>query len=581
MDTSGQKKRRNRNHWKRKTKAATAPLEPQPKKPRADESNEMNDISNQAQEILQQQANNGNKHNQSENGNKNHQGNKKYRQVGNKNIDSQDGSKKQRESSNESVVHLSEVSFKSLAISDESAHAIADVMKYELMTKVQKETLPAILDGKDVLAKSKTGTGKTMAFLLPIVECLKKTPRVGNEISALILSPTRELASQIEAEAKKLTTFHQEIIVACMVGGTSLNRDIRKLQRAIDILVGTPGRLQDHLKSNNENIKERIHQVKVLVLDEADRLLDMGFRNDIERILSYLPKERQTLLFSATLPDALKDVKRLALKKDHEYIDTVGQEDQTNTHVNQTVITCPFDQHVTVLETLLQHHIKMASDGYKIIVFFPTARAAGFMASIFLAAGFPILEMHSRKSQSYRTRTAETFRQKDNLIMFSSDVSARGVDYPGVSFVIQVGLTDREQYIHRLGRTGRAGKNGEGVLLLCEFENCLLKELADMPMTTQQVPDTTPDLKILPVLKRLNKDKELKKAGEQAYQAWLGFYNSNLKRLKMSKPTLISMAEEYSKIIGLEEVPALQKKVIGKMGLQNLGLRVQSNPQKK
>ncbi|EQC29108.1 hypothetical protein SDRG_13139 [Saprolegnia diclina VS20] len=538
------KPKRNRNHWKRKNKAATddatpvaSPAPTMPKKLKATPAPEVVALPT-AQAVGPPPA-------------------------------------PARESTATSIVHLSDVSFKSLSISKESAQALSDVMKYDKMTKVQNETLPIVMQGKDVLAKSKTGTGKTMAFLLPTIETLAKTTRHSNEILALILSPTRELASQIDVEAKKLTTFHKNIPVACMVGGTSMSKDLRKLQQpqGFAILVATPGRLHDHIKNDTGGMQGRLRHVQVLVLDEADRLLDMGFRDEIERILSYLPTARQTLLFSATLPSSLEDMKRLALKKNYEYVDTVGEEDQTNAQVNQSVIVCKLEEHIVALEALLLEHIAASPDGYKIMAFFPTARAAGYMAAVFEKAGYPIIEMHSRKSQSHRTKVAETFRQRDNLIMFSSDVSARGVDYPGVSFIVQVGLTDREQYIHRLGRTGRAGRDGEGVLLLSEFEKRFLKDVSDMPMTTRPVPSTSAS-RVAPVVQRCAADKALQQAAEQAYQAWLGYYNSNLKRLGLTKERLVSMAAEYSVVVGLAEVPALQKKTIGKMGLQNMGLRV-------
>ncbi|RHY33404.1 hypothetical protein DYB32_001640 [Aphanomyces invadans] len=487
-----------------------------------------------------------------------------------------------RNSETTSVLHLSSVPVSSLDISDSSMRALTQVMNYEFLTKVQAATLPVILEGKDVLAKSKTGTGKTMAFLLPTIEALlhktstpSSTKRV---VSALILSPTRELASQIDVEAKKLSTFHP-FRVACFVGGTSMNQDLRRLRHAdgIDILVATPGRLQDHLTNNNEDLVARIAAIQVLVLDEADRLLDMGFRRDIEKLLAFLPTQRQTLLFSATLPESLDHIKRLALKPGHVFIDTVGEEEQTNAHVNQSVVTCPFEDHIAVLDKLMHAHIQDSPDGFKIIAFFPTARAAGFMAQLFLAAKYPILEMHSRKSQSHRTKAADVFRTQDNQILFSSDVSARGVDYPGVTLVVQVGLTDKEQYIHRLGRTGRAGKDGQGILLLSPFESPFLKELKDVPLTVQS-PPAGPPPRIAPILAQVQTKTDLRLAAEQAYQAWLGFYNSNMRRLRMDKIQLVEMAADYSRIIGLADVPALLKKTIGKMGLQGMGLKVQPDP---
>ncbi|CAK4666260.1 hypothetical protein LEN26_015103 [Aphanomyces euteiches] len=478
-----------------------------------------------------------------------------------------------------SSMHLSDVPVTTLAISDSSMRALRDVMHYKVLTKVQAATLPVILDGKDVLAKSKTGTGKTMAFLLPTIETLLRSNDDVHRraVSALILSPTRELASQIDVEARKLSTFHP-FRVACFVGGVSMNKDLRRLRHddGIDILVATPGRLHDHLSNNNEDLVARIKHIQVLVLDEADRLLDMGFRRDIEKLLAFLPTQRQTLLFSATLPTSLEDIKRLALKPDHVFIDTVGHEEQTNAQVDQSVITCPFEDHITALDKLLAAHITSSPDGYKVIVFFPTARAAGFMAQLFTQAKYPVLEIHSRKSQAHRTKAADAFRLQDNLILFSSDVSARGVDYPGVSLVVQVGLTDKEQYIHRLGRTGRAGKAGVGVLLLSPFETPFLRELKDVPLVSKGLPEAKASTsRIQAVVGQVETHRELHQAAEQAYQAWLGFYNSNLRRLNLTKQQLVEMAADYSRIIGLHQVPALLKKTIGKMGLQGLGLKIQ------
>ncbi|ETW01804.1 hypothetical protein, variant [Aphanomyces invadans] len=475
--------------------------------------------------------------------------------------------------------HVSDMPVTSLAISKPTMRALTEVMGYSFLTKVQATTLPVILEGKDVLAKSKTGTGKTMAFLIPTIETLVHThlhKKQKNNISALILSPSRELATQIEVEAKKLSTFHP-IHIACIVGGVPMSKDLHRLHHpdGIDLLVATPGRLQDHLNSDNGDLVRRLAGIRILVLDEADRLLDMGFRRDIEKLLQFLPvSRRQTLLFSATLPTSLDQIQKLALKTNHVFIDTVGDdEDQTHVHVKQSVVTCQFKDHIAALDKLLDAHIQSSPDGYKIIVFFPTARAAGFMAQLFLHAGYPVLEMHSRKSQSHRTKTAANFRARDNQILFSSDVSARGVDYPGVTLVIQVGLTEKEQYIHRLGRTGRAGKDGEGVLLLSPFETPFLNELNDMQLVETTVPRGKAP-RVENSMRRVQSNADLRKAAEQAYQAWLGYYNSNLRRLNMNKEQLVDMAEEYSRIVGLKEVPALQKSIISKMGLKGTGLRV-------
>ena len=193
---------------------------------------------------------------------------------------------------------------------------------------------------------------------------------------------------------------------------------------------------------------------------------------------------------------------------------------------------------------------------------------------LFQTAGYSALEMHSRKNQSFRVKVAKQFHEGKNIMMFSSDISARGVDYPDVSLIVQVGLTVKEQYIHRLGRTGRAGRKGCGVLLLCDFETSFLKELKDLDINSADLPNVDmTQLKSTALLQQ--RPEALRIPGEQAYQAYLGYYNSNLKRIGMTKGGLVQLANQYSRTIGFQEPPALQKKTIGLMGLKGIpGLRV-------
>ncbi|ETM37685.1 hypothetical protein L914_15810 [Phytophthora nicotianae] len=469
--------------------------------------------------------------------------------------------------------YLSDVLFASLDISAKTKRAIVEDLKYERLTNVQNETFPLILEGKDVLAKAKTGNGKTIAFLLPVIEnMVKEGRRSGAVIPTLAISPTRELALQISTEAKRLTKFH-EFNVACFVGGANIKKDERTLTSStpIDILVATPGRLVDHLKQNTGNIVNRLGKASVLILDEADRLLDMGFRPDVMRIIGYLPKERQTLLFSATLPASTEELKQVALRKDYSFVDTIDEnEADTNVQTEQEYVVCKMEEVIPMVERVLSEHMKLSA--YKVMLFFPTARSAQFMAQLFQAAGFPgVLEIHSRKSQAVRTKTAEAFRKGHKVMMFSSDVSARGVDYPDVSLVLQVGLTDRDQYIHRLGRTARAGMKGKGVLILSEFETPLLDKLADLPLepSKKHVPETLApsQSRALKVIKSLKSYSDVEKSAQQSYQAWLGFYNSNSRRLKLKPVELVQLAADYSRIIGLDEVPKLEKKTLKKMNL--------------
>eukprot|EP00816_Leptocylindrus_hargravesii_P008146 CAMPEP_0196805372 /NCGR_PEP_ID=MMETSP1362-20130617/5136_1 /TAXON_ID=163516 /ORGANISM="Leptocylindrus danicus, Strain CCMP1856" /LENGTH=649 /DNA_ID=CAMNT_0042178255 /DNA_START=448 /DNA_END=2397 /DNA_ORIENTATION=+ len=495
-----------------------------------------------------------------------------------------------------STHQFSNVPFASLKnICAESKRSLKEVMKYELMTKVQNETLPVILSGNDVLAKAKTGSGKTTAFLLPIIENIAKARKQqsnnkGNSnnigISALIISPTRELTTQIATEVKALATFHNKppIRTVTLMGGTSFPKDTKNLAHdQVDIIVATPGRLQDHLIKNTSNIAGRLARgLRTLCLDEADRLLDMGFRAELKKIIGYLPKKRQTLLFSATLPDDLEEITCVAMRPGHTFVDTVGTEERNvNVQVIQEYTVLPLAYHIQALErAICQHMDESNKSSYKIIVFFNTARTAGFMASLFRAAKYPILEMHSRKSQAYRTKVAKQFTEQNNVIMFSSDVSARGVDYPDVSLIVQMGLTDRENYVHRLGRTGRAGRQGRGLLILSDFERGFLNEISDLkPTLNNSVFVSNGDVALdTPVGKftgRLERNKELKKDAEMAYQAFLGYYNSNLKRLKITKEDAVAIANEYSSICGLREPPALLARTVGKMGMKGVpGIRI-------
>eukprot|EP00698_Gefionella_okellyi_P007048 TRINITY_DN1717_c0_g1_i2.p2 TRINITY_DN1717_c0_g1~~TRINITY_DN1717_c0_g1_i2.p2 ORF type:complete len:554 (-),score=127.43 TRINITY_DN1717_c0_g1_i2:2896-4557(-) len=462
--------------------------------------------------------------------------------------------------------------FTALPLSKETQAALSGVMKFEFMTRVQLETLPVIMTGADVLARAKTGTGKTVAFLTPSIERLLRDRPQHGDISVLVVSPTRELAAQIAVEARALLTYHP-FKVQCVVGGTNMKTEQKLLANApCDFLVATPGRLIDHLE-NTTGLAARIGRVRVLILDEADQLLEMGFRPAIEKILVFTNKSRQTLLFSATFSDALRSVVHIAMRSDHKYIDTVGEEESTNAHVIQKYVITPLaDQLPTLVSLILA---QMREPDHKIIVFCTTARLTQYMAELFNAMGIHSLEIHSRKSQGHRTKVSEQFRKATNAVMFSSDVSARGMDYPDVTFVCQVGIpSDREQYVHRLGRTGRAGRPGHGLLLLADFERFFLHQLRDLPIAEHDKVEFRGDIaeKI-----RAGQHKLPQQTLTQAYGAWLGFYNSHVSKLRWDKVTLVQQANYYASLLGCAEPPALQRKTLGKMGLTKplvAGLRV-------
>lgn len=470
---------------------------------------------------------------------------------------------------------LTDKRFAELDISNESRRALAQVFAYEFMTPVQAETLPLIMNGTDVLAKAKTGTGKTLGFLIPTIErILHHKGRNSQDIGCLVISPARELAFQIASEAESLLRFHKNMNVVTCVGGTNIKKDITALKKnSVEIIVATPGRLIDHLENNN--LAARMDNLDVLVLDEADQILDQGFRAELLKIFASLKpsaRTRQTLLFSATVPQSVEDIAGLALKQKYDFVDTVGDADQTHLHVKQELISAQPANQIAAVASLL--HRETQSQPFKVIVFFTTARLTGFMADFFRACnpGYEVLDIHSRKSQAARKKASDRFRDVKNAVLFSSDVSARGMDYPDVTFVLQVGLSERAQYIHRLGRTARAGKEGKGTLLLAPYEERpMKKELSDMPLEATPLPslDTT-EAMVTRGFEAMQQSESIQLAARQAYGAWLGYYKGNLRKLNWKTDQLVTTANQFAFDSGLEEQPRLQRKTVGKMGLKGV-----------
>ncbi|GLT67826.1 hypothetical protein SLA2020_401050 [Shorea laevis] len=448
---------------------------------------------------------------------------------------------------------------------------------YFQMTRVQEATLSVSLEGKDALVKAKTGTGKSAAFLLPAIETVLKAtssntiPRVP-PIYVLILCPTRELASQLAAEANALLKYHDGVGVQTLVGGTRFKVDQKRLESdPCQIIVATPGRLLDHIE-NRTGLSVRLMGLKMLILDEADHLLDLGFRKDVEKIVDCLPRQRQSLLFSATIPKEVRRISQLVLKREHAYIDTVGLGCiETPDKVKQSCIVAPHELHFQMVHHLLKEHISQAPD-YKVIVFCPTGMVTTLMYMLLREMKLNVFEIHSRKPQLYRTSISDEFRDSNRLILITSDVSARGVNYPDVTLVLQVGIpSDREQYIHRLGRTGREGKEGEGILLIAPWEQYFLDVIKDLPLEKVPVPHLDPDVKIKVEDSLAKVDGSIKEA---AYYTWLGYYNS-ISEIGRDKTTLVELANRFSESIGLQKPPSLFRKTALKMGLKDIpGIRI-------
>lgn len=393
-------------------------------------------------------------------------------------------------------------------------------------------------------------------------------------IYALILCPTRELASQIAAETKVMLKYHDGIGVQTLVGGTRFKDDQKRLESdPCQIIVATPGRLLDHIE-NRSGLSVRLMGLKMLVLDEADHLLDLGFRKDMEKIVDCLPRQRQSLLFSATIPKEVRRISQLVLKREHDFIDTVGLGCvETPTQVQQSCLVASHELHSQIVYHLLKEHISQSPD-YKVVVFCSTGMVTSLMYLLLREMKMNVREIHSRKPQLYRTRISDEFRASKRLTLVTSDVSARGINYPDVTLVIQIGIpSDREQYIHRLGRTGREGKEGKGILLLAPWEEYFLDEIKDLPLEKVPLPHLDPDIKLKIEDSLAKIDGSVKEA---AYHAWLGYYNS-IKEIGRDKTTLVELANQFCQSIGLQKPPALFRKTALKMGLKGIpGIRTRN-----
>jgi len=462
------------------------------------------------------------------------------------------------------------------AISKTSQQGIKE-MKFTVLTKTQKMTWQSCRAGKNVLCRAHTGSGKTLAFLLPTVERLfsgASKPR--GDPAALIISPTRELSNQILTVATQLTKRVNNFRCLCVYGGTNVNSDISQLRGTLGILVATPGRLLDHINRGRDEdgplTPSRLHGVNVFILDECDRLMDMGFRPDIQRIANTLTNAyRQTLLFSATVPKGMGKFFEIMLGKDYDFVDCVDPNEAPTVQVmeQELIVT----SHELVLHTVWslcgRHRTK------KLIVFSPTARQTQYLAALWRKSRKfqKILEIHSRKSQGFRTRQSNEFRKTKTCIMFSSDVSARGMDYPEVDIIIQIGLMDnKETYIHRLGRSGRAGNTGKGYLIIADFEfSAVNRYMQGIPIKRNRNFVVQRSTQLDDVLIDVPEDGELWELGKKVYISSIGYYKGHLKRMSMSKEKLVSTFNEYAiEGLGLGTIPGILKRTIGKMGLKGV-----------
>jgi ATP-dependent RNA helicase RhlE len=385
------------------------------------------------------------------------------------------------------------MSFSSLGLSDAIVRAVTE-HGYTVPTPIQLQAIPAVLAGGDLLAGAQTGTGKTAGFTLPLLNLLstnavgaaltgKNTPRA---VRALILTPTRELAAQVE-ESVRVYGKYTQLNSTVIFGGVGINPQIKQLKHGVDILVATPGRLLDHVGQRTVDLSK----VEVLILDEADRMLDMGFIHDIKKVLAVLPKQRQNLLFSATFSEEIKTLADGLLNK--PAMIEVARRNSTVEVIAQKIHPVDRDKKHPMLSYLIQ-----SNKWTQVLVFTRTKHGANKLVEQLGADGIGAMAIHGNKSQTARTKALAEFKTGKLQVLVATDIAARGIDIDQLPHVVNYDLPNiPEDYVHRIGRTGRAGATGEAVSLVCVDEHDMLKDIEKLIKQTlprEVVPGFEPDL---------------------------------------------------------------------------------------
>lgn len=470
------------------------------------------------------------------------------------------------------------------------------------LSEVQALALEPGISGKDILAKSNTGSGKTLAFLLIGVERLlrNKTIDSKNSFPIVVLTPVTDLAVQIMNVAKGFLSYHK-MEADLVIGGTDEAKDIKRLtNNRIDVLVATPGRFKSIL-NQSPKVKERLSQCQTFVIDEADKMTDPGFLGQTKFIHSLAMNQKmQTLAFSATMNKETMMSYGL-LKSSAVFIDAAaGVKPQVNTKVRQVSVITDISTHFDALVSVVKEQIKNTNQkggspavgnvnislnvnshklspqtlkalkewemksltGYRIMIFLPSNTFIDYVAKVFKAEMPEVttFTLHGGMQQNARSKTSEAFRTTSNCVMFTSDASARGVDYPDVSCVIQMGFDSRSEYLQRVGRTGRAGKDGTAYLITAPEENAGVELICDVLTEIHVNKDHKPKCTNSNVVIKKHVPSQLKfpaatQDAKKAYRGWLGSLASKWKRLKMTPTSVVNMAQSLSISMGLGEVP--------------------------
>ncbi|UXY14617.1 DEAD/DEAH box helicase [Chitiniphilus purpureus] len=401
------------------------------------------------------------------------------------------------------------MSFASLGLSESLVRAVTE-LGYTEPTPIQTQAIPAILSGGDLMAGAQTGTGKTAGFTLPILQRLSEHPREGStKVRALILTPTRELAAQVEESVRNYGK-HVKLKSVVIFGGVAINPQIEKLKKRIDVLVATPGRLLDHANQGTVDLSG----VEILVLDEADRMLDMGFIHDIKKVLALLPAKRQNLLFSATFSDEIKALADKLL--DNPALIEVARRNATADTIAQKVHPVDRDKKRQLLTHLIKQH-----NWFQVLVFTRTKHGANRLAEQLVKDDISALAIHGNKSQGARTRALSEFKAGTLQVLVATDIAARGIDIDELPHVVNYELPHvPEDYVHRIGRTGRAGAEGEAISLVCVDELKLLADIEklikrELPKAVIEGFEPDPDAKPEPIQQRSGQRPQRSGQGRQ------------------------------------------------------------------
>lgn len=384
----------------------------------------------------------------------------------------------------------SQASFQSLGLSDDILRAVTEC-GYTTPTPIQQQAIPTVMAGHDLLAAAQTGTGKTAGFTLPLLHKLSQTKTDGKPvIKALILTPTRELAAQVE---DNLNTYAKYTGLKSLVifGGVGINPQINALRRGVDILVATPGRLLDHSRQGTVDLSK----IDVLILDEADRMLDMGFIHDIKKVMKLIPEKRQTLLFSATFSSEIKALAQQFMQQP-KLVEVARQNAAADT-IQQRVYPVDKKRKRELISYLIG-----SRNWRQVLVFTRTKHGANRLATQLTDDGLPAMAIHGNKSQGARTKALAQFKAGKLRVLVATDIAARGIDIDELPHVINFELPQvAEDYVHRIGRTGRAGSEGEAASLVCVDEHKLLRDIEKLTkneIPKELIPGFEPDPNIKP-----------------------------------------------------------------------------------